>query len=187
MKKSAKVIALCMALLLCAAVGAFAKQNVEKHTVHIGLNPFSWIFGVWNAEVGAPITGLVEVAGQVNYINGREVANIFGGDVTVYPINLTLGGIVRLFPTLNATGFWVGARFMYLNYTWVDGATETTYNDMTAGVELGYRYLWDFPGGWGMFIQGYFGIERYFFHGEIADLTGIPILLVGGMQLGFHM
>jgi hypothetical protein len=59
---------------------------------------------------------------------------------------------------------------------------------MTAGVDLGWRYLWEFPKGWGMYIQGYGGVERFIIHGEIQELLGgWPILPVFGFQLGFHI
>jgi hypothetical protein len=86
-----------------------------------------------------------------------------------------------------ATGFFVSGRLMYLNYKDVDGGTETIYNDVTAGVDIGWRYLWEFESGYGMYLQFYGGVERFFFNGEIADAFGIPLLPVFGFHIGFHM
>jgi hypothetical protein len=187
MNKSPKLLVLCVALLLIASMGAFAKQDVEPHKFHVALNPFSWIWGAYRAEVGMPITGLLEVAGQIEYLDREVVVDMFEFPWDTYQKRLTIGPVVRLFPALNNSGFFISGRLMYMNLTVVTlGVEEGPFNDVTAGVDIGYRYKWDFPGHWGMNIQAYYGIERYFFNGEISDLINFPLLLVGGFHIGFH-
>jgi hypothetical protein len=187
MSKTAKFLIVSLLLLVLVGAGAFAKQDVEKHTVHVGINPFSWIWGVYSGEVGAPLTGLIEVAAQFNYVNGKAQRKLFGLDTDTYSQRLTAGPVVRLFPSQMATGFFVSGRVMYLNFKYVDAGGETTYNDVTAGIDIGWRYLWEFESGFGMFLQLYGGVERFFFNGDIGDDFGFPILPVGGFHLGFHM
>ena len=187
MSKISKVLILCLTLLVVASFSAFSKQEVEKHTVHVGINPLSWIYGVWEGEVGMPITGVVEVNLQFSYVNGEAQRKLFNADTDTYTKRLTLGPVVRLFPGQNATGFFISGRLMFLHFKYVDEGSEETYNDATAGIDVGWRYLWEFEGGWGMYVQFYGGLERFFFNGEISDALGFPILPVGGFHLGFHM
>ncbi len=187
MNKTSKVLILCLTLLVVASFSAFSKQEVEKHTFHVGLNPFSWIYGIYEGEVGMPITGVFEVALQFNYVDGEAQRKLVKADTSTYTNRLTMGPVVRLFPGQNATGFFVSGRLMFLNVKYVDGATEEKYNDATAGIDIGWRYLWEFEGDWGMYLQFYGGLERFFFQGEISDIVGIPILPVFGFHLGFHM
>jgi hypothetical protein len=187
MSKTAKFLIVSLLLLVLVGTGAFAKQEVEKHTVHVGINPFSWIWGVYAGEVGVPLTGLIEVAAQFNYVNGKAQRKLFGIDTDSYSQRLTVGPVVRLFPSQMATGFFVSGRVMYLHFNFVDVGIEHKYDDVTAGIDLGWRYLWEFESGYGMFLQFYGGIERFFFNGEIGDDIGFPLLPVAGLHLGFHM
>ena len=189
MSKTAKLMIVSLLLLVLVGAGAFAKQDVEKHIFHVGLNPFSWIWGVYAGEVGVPLTGLVEVAAQFNYVDGEAQRRLFGLDTDIYSKRLTVGPVVRLFPSQMATGFFVSGRVMYLNFRYVDEniSKDETYNDVTAGIDIGWRYLWEFESGYGMFLQFYGGIERFFFNGDIGDDFGFPILPVAGFHLGFHM
>ena len=188
MNKRLKLLVLCVAVLLVASVSAFAKQNVEPHKFHIALNPFTWIWGAYRAEVGVPITGLLEVAGQIEYIDGKAFMELFQlEDWETYTQRLTVGPVIRLFPSLNNSGFFISGRLMYLNLVAVTlGIESGPYNDMTAGVDIGYRYKWDFPGKWGMNIQFYAGVDRYIFNGEISDEINFPLLPVSGFHIGFH-
>ena len=187
MSKTAKFLIVSLLLLVLAGTGAFAKQEVEKHTAHVGLNPFSWIYGVYSGEVGVPITGLFEVAVQFDYVDGLAQRKLVSADTDEYTKRLTVGPVVRLFPSQMATGFFISGRLMYLNFKYHDPGGDEAYDDVTAGIDIGWRYLWEFDSGWGMFLQFYGGIERFFFQGEIADLIGFPILPVAGFQIGFHM
>jgi hypothetical protein len=188
MSKTAKSLVISLALLILVGGGAFAKQDVEKHTFHVGINPFSWIYGSYKGEVGMPLSGLVELAGQFYYVDRGKQAAIYGADLDVYWKRLNAGLVVHLFPSQMATGFFISGRLTYLRFTWVDeiAATEDVYDDLTAGVDIGWRYIWEFDSGWGMFLQFYGGIERFFFNGEISDVF-FPILPVGGFQFGFLM
>jgi hypothetical protein len=187
MSKTVKSLIVSLLLLVLVGAGAFAKQDVEKHTVHVGLNPFSWIWGVYSGEVGIPLTGFIELAGQFNYVNGEAQRKILGLDRDSYSKRFTGGAVVRLFPSQVATGFFISGRLMYLNFKFVDAGGTDTYNDVTAGVDIGWRYLWEFEGDFGMYLQFYGGIERFFFNGEIGDDLGLPIIPIGGFHIGFHM
>ena len=187
MRKRTKLLIVTVVLMMLIAAGAFAKQNVEVHTFHVGINPFSWIWSDIKAEVGFPITGIFEVAGQIHYVNGEKQRDLFGADTDEYSKRLTIGPVIRLFPSEMATGFFVSGRLMYLNFTYHDATGDTTYNDLTAGVDIGWRYIWEFESGWGMFLQFYGGIERFILNGEIADDIGFPLLPVAGFHLGFQM
>jgi ABC-type glycerol-3-phosphate transport system substrate-binding protein len=189
MSKTAKFLIVSLLLLVLVGAGAFAKQDVEKHTVHVGINPFSWIYGAYKIEVGMPLTGFVELAAQFNYVDGEAQRKLIGEDTDTYTKRLTGGAVVHLFPSQMATGFFISGRLMFLNFRYVDKATSTDYTkqDMSAGIDMGWRYLWEFEGGWGMFLQFYGGIERFFFNGDIADDFGFPILPVSGFHIGFHM
>jgi len=188
MSKTTKFLIVSLMLLVLVGTGAFAKQDVEKHTVHVGLNPFSWIWGVYRGEVGIPLTGFIEVAAQFDYVDGQTQREIFGMDTTTYSKRLTAGPVIRLFPSQMATGFFISGRLMYLNFRFVDKGegTDKTYDDVTAGIDLGWRYLWEFENGWGMYLQFYGGIERFFFNRDISE-DFFPILPVTGFHIGFHM
>jgi hypothetical protein len=188
MSKTAKSLVVCLLLLTLVGASAFAKQEVEKHTFHFGLNPFSWIYGVYKGEVGIPLTGLVELAGQFTYVDRGRQAAIYGVDLDAYWKRLNAGLIVHIFPNQMATGFFISGRLSYLRFTVVDeiASTEDVYDDATAGVDIGWRYIWEFENGWGMFLQFYGGAERFFFNGEISD-EFFPILPVTGFHFGFLM
>jgi hypothetical protein len=49
-----KVALLIVLLLVLGSTSGFARQDVETHSVHFGLNPFTWIFGLYNGEIGIP-------------------------------------------------------------------------------------------------------------------------------------
>ena len=189
MGKMSKVLGMVIVLLIVVSLGAFAKQTTEKHTVHFAINPFSWIYGVYNGEVGLPLTGLLEVAAQFNYWDGLAMAKLFSDDTDYYTDyynqRLTVGPVLHVFPAQNATGFFVSARLMYLHFVNVDLGVKSTYNDVSAGVDLGWRYRWQFAKGGGMLLQFYGGVERFFFQGDIGNHLILPIILVGGFHLGF--
>ena len=188
--KTKKVALLIVLLLVLVSTSGFAKQDVETHSVHFGLNPFTWIFGIYTGEVGFPLTGFLELDGQFNYLNGKTLNRIFSGGYEYedesYISWLKAGPLLRLFPTQNATGFFLSFRLMYLMLHIVeewDGIDET-FHDIAAGTDIGWRYLWEFDNDWGMYLQGYFGVERFILNAEIADF--VPLLWVAGFQIGFH-
>jgi hypothetical protein len=187
MSKTAKSLVVCLLLLVLVAAGAFAKQDVEVHKVHVAINPFSWIWGAYTGEVGFPLSGLVEIAGQITYVNGKAQRRIFGLDTDTYSQRLTVGPVVHIFPSEMATGFFVSGRLMYLHFKFVDLGVEDIYNDVSAGIDIGWRYIWEFESGYGMLLQFYGGLERFFFNGDIGDDFGFPILPVAGFHIGFLM
>jgi hypothetical protein len=186
-----KVGLLIVLLLVLIGTSGFAKQEVETHSIHFGMNPFSWIFGIYNGEVGFPLTGFIELVGQFNYLNGKTLNRIFTGGYEdpeeFYFSWLKAGPLLRLFPTQNATGFFLSFRVVYLMFHIVDEweGIDETFHDLAVGTDIGWRYLWEFDNDWGMYLQGYFGVERFMLNAEIADLY-LPFLWVGGFQIGFH-
>ena len=84
MRKRTKLLIVTVVLMMLIAAGAFAKQNVEVHTFHVGINPFSWIWSDIKAEVGFPITGIFEVAGQIHYVNGEKQRDLFGAPLCLH-------------------------------------------------------------------------------------------------------
>jgi len=137
-----KVALLIVLLLVLVSTSGFAKQDVETHSVHFGLNPFSW---------------------------------------------LKAGPLLRLFPTQNATGFFLSFRVVYLMLHIVDewADIDETFHDLAVGTDIGWRYLWEFDNDWGMYLQGYVGLDRFILNAEISQLF-IPILPFFGFQIGFH-
>jgi hypothetical protein len=175
-------------VLLIAGMAASAEEG-EKHTIGVGINPFGPLWGSYKIDVGIPVTGLIEVGAQVNYFSFRQMAkmwNITGSD---FPDILNVGGIVRIFPSQKAAGFFIGGRIMYLNVRPPASSTDPPVNDATAGIDLGWRFKWHFAGGWGMYFQSYLGIQRWILSGgELQDTIGvfIPIWPSFGMHFGVH-
>jgi hypothetical protein len=189
LKKAAFLILL---LLVLVSTSGFARQDVETHTFHFGLNPFTWIFGLYNGEIAVPLTGFLELAGQFDYLDGKALIRMMSGgedyEDEIYFSLLRVGPLLRLFPTQNATGFFLSIRLMYLMFHGVDewDGIDETYHDLSVGTDIGWRYLWEFDTGWGMYVQGYFGLERFLLNEEIADFLPLPIFSVYGLQIGFH-
>jgi len=187
-KKAALLIVL---LLVLGSTSGFAKQDVETHSVHFGLNPFSWIFGIYNGEIGIPLTGFLELVGQFNYLNGKAFLRIMSGgedfEDEFYFSWLKAGPLLRLFPTQNATGFFLSFRVVYLMLHVVDewDGIDETFHDLAVGTDIGWRYLWEFDNDWGMYLQGYVGLDRFILNAEISQVF-IPILPFFGFQIGFH-
>jgi len=188
----AKKVALFIVLLLVlVGTSGFAKQDVETHSVHFGLNPFTWIFGLYNGEIGIPLTGFLELVGQFDYLNGKTLVRILSGgedfEDEFYFSLLRAGPLLRLFPTQNATGFFLSFRFVYFMFHVVDewDDIDETFHDLAVGTDIGWRYLWEFDNDWGMYLQGYLGMERFLLHAEIADFH-LPFFMVYGFQIGFH-
>jgi hypothetical protein len=186
-----RIVTLVLILLITIAVAGFARQDVETHSIHIGMNPFTWIFGIYSGEVGIPLTGFIEIAGQFDYLDGRTLIRTFsGGDEPDEGFIFTwvkVGPILRLFPAQNATGFFLSFRAMYMYFRAVDewDGIDETFHDFVMGTDIGWRYIWEFNNDWGMYLQGYFGIERFLLNYEISDIY-MPILFVWGFQIGFH-
>jgi hypothetical protein len=185
-------------LLVLVTSPVFTKQNVEKHTFHIGINPFSWIFGIYNIEVGIPFTGFLEIAGLFDYLDGETLQRLFGiGNDPYDPYDsynpyfkwLKVGPVVRLFPSQMATGFFFSFRLMYLFFRYVEewhdpaDSIDESFHDIAFGADIGWRYIWEFDNDWGMYLQGYLGIERHVLNTKISEFF-LPLLPVVGFQLG---
>jgi hypothetical protein len=189
--KLSRVVALVVFFLMAIAGLGSARQDVETHSIHFGLNPFTWIFGIYSGEVGVPLTGFLELAGQFDYLNGRTLLEVFsGGEVPDEGFIFTwlkAGPILRLFPAQNATGFFLSFRAMYMYFRAVDegAGIDERFDEFIIGTDVGWRYIWEFDNDWGMYLQGYVGVERFLLNYEIADLF-MPILFAWGFQIGFH-
>jgi len=175
-------------VLLAAGLTAFAEEG-EPHNLSVGIHPFGPLWGSYKIDVGLPVTGLIEVGGQVNYFSFKQLAKMWNITGEEFPDILNLGGIVRIFPSQEATGFFIGGRVMYLNVRPPASSLEDPISDVTAGIDLGWRFKWHFEGGWGMFFQTYFGIQRWLLQGgEMQETIGIvlPIWPTAAMHFGVH-
>ncbi len=177
---------LVLLLAAMAAVTPLAAADGDTHSVSVGINPLGWVWGSYKIDVGVPLGGLLEIGGQLNYLNFRQLVGLFGVDTEGEPVPrfLTAGPLLRVFPAQNAQGFFIGARMMYLHIS-VPEADESV-NDMTAGVDVGWRFTWDLQGPVGLFFQTHLGVQRWIFGGEIGETIGraIPILPTSGMHFG---
>ena len=170
MSRVARVVLVVLSIVLVS--GTAVAQQEGKHLVHVGINPFGVIWGQYKVDVGVPITGFVEAAGQINHFRGRQFANLVGSETPEdWPSTTSLGAVVRIFPGQNAAGFFLAGRLMYLNVNPADPALDSV-NDATAGIDLGWRWKWPLMDRFGMFFQTYFGIQRWVFSGDLQTLFG---------------
>ena len=190
MKKRLTVL-IAAAVLLLSGMSSFAEEVAEEkkiHSIGIALNPFGPLYGMYRLEVGIPITGLIEVGAQLNYFSVNQFVKMYGATTVDMPSILTIGGIARLFPSEEVAGFFIGGRVMYINIIPGDTGIDPI-SDMTAGIDLGWRFKWIFEAGWGMYFQSYFGIQRWLFQGgDMESTVGIafPIWPTIGLHFGFH-
>ena len=174
-------------LVLCAVATPLAADDGEIHSVSVGINPLGWVYGSYKVDVGVPLGGLLEVGGQLNYLNTRQLVGLFAFDLeddSVIPLMLTVGPVLRIFPAQNAGGFFIGGRMMYLSIS--VPATGESVNDVTAGVDIGWRFKWDLRGPIGMFFQMHIGVQRWILSGDIGSTIGLafPVLPTSGMHFG---
>ncbi len=193
MARFIRTISLLLCLVLLAGVVAaeeVAAEENEKHLVSVGINPFGVIWGSYKLDFGVPIMGFLEVGGQANHFRGDQFANLFGIETASdWPTKTTLGAVVRLFPAKTASGFFIGGRLMYLNVNTRDPAVDPI-NDMTAGIDIGWRWKWELTKAFGMFFQTHFGIQRWIFSGDIQDTLGflaLPIMPSAGLHFGIYL
>ena len=179
-------------LLLCLILlaGVVAAQEGEKHLVHVGINPFGVIWGSYKVEAGVPITGFLEVGAQMNHFSGAQFATLFGAEtVADVPNRTTVGAVVRIFPARSASGFFIGGRLMYLNVNTRDPVLDSI-NDVTAGIDLGWRSKWQLTEGFGMFFQTYLGVQRGIFNSSVQSIFGLlnlPIAPSAGLHFGIYL
>jgi hypothetical protein len=177
--------------LMVLSLAAFAEER-DIQTISVGIHPFGPLWGVYKVDIGVPINGILEVAGQINYWSVEQLVKLYGVDPTELgdmPNFLTAGVLLRVFPSQEASGFFIGGRAMYLMVKLPEAAGGDSYSDMTAGVDLGWRFKWNFDAGWGMFFQTYVGIQRWIFRGgDFAETIGLafPLWPTGGMHFGVH-
>lgn len=183
MRKALLVVGI--VLLVVVSVPA---QEDDSHLVSVGINPFGWIWGSYKIEAAVPLGGLFEVGGQLNYFNTAQFVSLFNvEDTSGLPRSLTLGAVGRIFPAQTASGFFIGGRLMYLNISAL--GTDQSVNDMTAGIDIGWRFKWDLAGPLGMFFQTYFGVQRWVFAGDLQDTVGLafPIIPSTGLHFGIYL
>ena len=177
--------------LMVLSLTAFAEER-DIHKISIGIHPFGPLWGVYKIDVGVPISGIFEVAGQLNYWSVEQFVGLWGVDPAELgdlPNFLTVGAIFRIFPSQEASGFFIGGRAMYLMVELPESVGGDSYSDMTAGIDLGWRFKWVFDAGWGMFFQTYIGVQRWIFQGgDFADTVGLafPLWPTAGMHFGVH-
>ncbi len=179
---------LILVLVVCAVATPLAADDGDSHLVSVGINPFGWIWGSYRIDVGVPLGGLLEVGGQLNYFNFRQFSGLFGFDTDdgPSPMFLTMGPLLRVFPAQDAQGFFIGGRMMFLRVT--SPEDDITVNDMTAGIDVGWRFKWDLQGPVGLFFQTSLGFQRWIFSGDIGETVGLvfPVWPNAGMHFGVH-
>ena len=182
MRKSVLIVL----LIVCAVATPLTADDGDSHLVSLGINPLGWIWGSYRIDVGVPLGGLLEVGGQLNYFSFKQFVGLFPWaepEDQELPSLLSAGPVLRVFPAQNAQGFFIGARMMFFRFAIPE--TNVSLNDMTAGIDVGWRFKWDLRGPVGLFFQTHLGVQRWLFTGDL-DFWPFPILPTAGMHFGVH-